>query len=598
MPSNLNHQLHSLERIDLIHRASAAPELEFLFRHTLTQEAAYQSILIQQRRHFHQQVAQAIESLFAGRLEEHATRLGYHFFEAGDYARAESYYRQAGDVAYRLYANQEAAEHYASALEAARLAGRLAEPAASESLVYLFTRYGRALELSSRHNQALILYRQMEELARQRNDPHLELASLMAQGTLYAIPSEHQSHEQARLLLPQALELARRLGNEEAQARLLWNLMITCLFSGQALEQGVDYGRQSLELARKLNLREQLAFTLNDIMSLYWVIGDQESAQAALLESRQLWRELGNLPMLSDNLTGGSMLHFTAGNFDQSLADSNAAYEVACSSNNLWGQANSRIFAGANYLELGRPDQALTIMEEAIRHGEEGGHHWSVAVITADLGWLHGVMGAVERGLELAKLSFEKFRSYTPILGPWSLAVRARLHLLQGELEEAAVVVAQANQQSLLKSTLPHVPALIRLAEIEMALARQEFHLVDQLCRELMAYLRQMQIYPYRPEVLHYQAQALAAQEEITVALSLLAEAHAIAEKLGSRRTLWPIMARQSQLEQQRGNLEEAERQREAAAVIIRGIADHAGPPMLRASFLNLPAVRAILASV
>ena len=38
MPTNLTSQLHALERIDLIRQASAAPELEFLFRHNLTQE--------------------------------------------------------------------------------------------------------------------------------------------------------------------------------------------------------------------------------------------------------------------------------------------------------------------------------------------------------------------------------------------------------------------------------------------------------------------------------------------------------------------------------------------------------------------------------
>lgn len=595
MAADLNRQLHSLERIDLIRQASAAPELEFLFRHALTQEAAYQSILIQHRRQFHRHVGKVIESLFAGRLDEQAALLGYHFFEAGDYQRAQAYYTQAGDVAYRLYANQEAADHYAAALEAARRCDQLDSPAASEPLTYLYSRRGRALELSSRHHEAFTLYRQMQLLAHQRHDPHLELAALIAQGTLYAIPSEYQNHEQARLLLPQALELARSLQNEEAQARILWSLMITSLFSGQDTEQGAVYGRQSLELARKLNLREQLAFTLNDLLSLYWVLGDLEQAQAAMMESRQLWQELGNLPMLSDNLTGASMIHFTAGQFEQALADSNAAYQIACSSNNLWGQANSRIMAGSVYLELGRPDQGLAVTAEAIGNGERGGHYWSVAVITADLGWLHGNMGAVERGLELAKLSFEKFKTYAPVLGPWPLAVRARLHLLTGDSVEAAAVIAQANQYSTLKSTLPHIPALIGLAEIELALAGRAFAEAIQLGDTLLIYLQRMQIYAYRAELLYHQAQALTGLGQVKPALATVEQARQQAEKVGSRRTLWPILALQSQLEQQQGNPAEATRLHQAAAAIINDIADHAGPAELRASFLALPAVQAII---
>jgi tetratricopeptide (TPR) repeat protein len=591
MPTNLNHQLHTLERIDLIRRASAVPELEFLFRHNLTQEAAYQSILLQHRRHFHQQVAQAIESLFPGRLEEYAPHLGYHYFEAGDYPRAQHYYTQAGDAAYRLYANPEAADHYAAALQAAHLSP---SPTTSDSLTYLFTRRGRALELSGRHTEALTLYRQMEELARQHHDPNLELAALTAQGTLYAIPSGHQDHGRARTILPQALELAHRLGEEEAQARILWNLMITSLFSGQELEQGANYGRQSLELARKLNLREQLAFTLNDMMTVYWVLGDLAAAETALLESRQLWQELGNLPMLSDNLTGASMLHFTGGDLHQSLADSDAAYQVACSSNNLWGQANSRIFAGTNHLELGRPDRALAVMEEAIGNGERGGHHWSVAIITAELGWLYGVMGAVERGLELTEIALDKFKSYASVLGPWPLAIHARLHLLQGRPDEAAVVINEANQYTTLQTTLPHVPVLVNLAEIELELARQAFSRAIQRCDELMAYLHRMQIYAYRPELLHYQAQAHAGQGQAETALAVLAEARSAAEKIGSQHTLWQILALQSHLEHQFGNPAEAQRLRHAATTLIHDIANHA-PPDLRTTFLNLPAVRTLL---
>lgn len=111
--------LHSLERVELLRQAARLPELEYIFKHELARDAAYGTILQRRRRELHRQVGEAIERLFPERLEENAHRLGQHFALAGEHERALRYYTMAGEAAAGLFANAEAARHYARACEAA-----------------------------------------------------------------------------------------------------------------------------------------------------------------------------------------------------------------------------------------------------------------------------------------------------------------------------------------------------------------------------------------------------------------------------------------------------------------------------------------------
>src|SRR4030043_613262 len=114
---NLLNSLGTLEAAGLIQVAKVEPDLEYLFLHTMVQDAAYASLLESDRKRLHLAVADAIESIYPDRQRELAAILGYHFREAGQEARALSYLLMAGEVALTAYANQEAEIQYRRALE-------------------------------------------------------------------------------------------------------------------------------------------------------------------------------------------------------------------------------------------------------------------------------------------------------------------------------------------------------------------------------------------------------------------------------------------------------------------------------------------------
>ena len=101
-------ELGRLEASGLIQIAALQPELEYLFRHALVQEAAYASLLKQDRRALHRAAAEAILAQHPDRELELASVLALHFEHAGDNSRAAEYLLMAGDHALERFASREA----------------------------------------------------------------------------------------------------------------------------------------------------------------------------------------------------------------------------------------------------------------------------------------------------------------------------------------------------------------------------------------------------------------------------------------------------------------------------------------------------------
>ncbi|HVH63476.1 MAG TPA: hypothetical protein VNA65_07740 [Candidatus Dormibacteraeota bacterium] len=109
--------LGNLEASGLIQIATIEPELEYLFRHALIQEAAYATLLKQDRRTLHQAAAETILALHPDREAELASVLAMHFELAGDSGRAVHYLLLAGDHALERFASKEAARFFKRASE-------------------------------------------------------------------------------------------------------------------------------------------------------------------------------------------------------------------------------------------------------------------------------------------------------------------------------------------------------------------------------------------------------------------------------------------------------------------------------------------------
>lgn len=166
--STLVTQLEQLENAQLVVRLPEE-ELVYLFKHALTQESAYESMLIKRRRLIHRRAAEAYERIYAYRLDEFAALLAEHYSQADDSAKTLEYSVRAGEAAARVFANIEALMHYRRALEAFT---RLPD---TEDLVRRHTdvilRYLDLFWGTSLSDEESILLTQAEEFARSLRNP-------------------------------------------------------------------------------------------------------------------------------------------------------------------------------------------------------------------------------------------------------------------------------------------------------------------------------------------------------------------------------------------------------------------------------------------
>jgi class 3 adenylate cyclase/tetratricopeptide (TPR) repeat protein len=161
----LDDDLSELQQCELIREKQHLPELEYMFKHALAQEATYESILLQKRRDLHARVGQAVESLFAERLEEFYGLLAYHFAKAEAWEKAQAYLLKAADQAGQLAGDAEALNLYEQALKAyGRAFGDKWDPVQRAAVE---RKVGEALLRRGEHAQALEhFYRGLEYLGK------------------------------------------------------------------------------------------------------------------------------------------------------------------------------------------------------------------------------------------------------------------------------------------------------------------------------------------------------------------------------------------------------------------------------------------------
>jgi class 3 adenylate cyclase len=124
---------------------------EYIFKHAIIHDVAYASMLLARRKELHQQIAEAIETLFPGRIDELSATLGYHFERAEVTERAIFYLGRAAERAKATFANAEAISSYESAI---RLIARAGEEQFRQHAARLNEGLGDVLTLAGRHDDA------------------------------------------------------------------------------------------------------------------------------------------------------------------------------------------------------------------------------------------------------------------------------------------------------------------------------------------------------------------------------------------------------------------------------------------------------------
>ncbi|MBN3786529.1 adenylate/guanylate cyclase domain-containing protein [Burkholderia sp. Ac-20353] len=423
---DLRQLLAHLEAAEFIYERPAFPEVEYSFKHALTQEVAGHSLLTERRSALHERAAQAIEALFPTRIADYCSELAHHYSLSGNIPKAVEYLHRAGQQALRHSAHPDAMHHLGAALE---LLKRLPDtPTRAHRELTLLLSLGPALmdvrgygvpEVAATYTRALTLCEQIGEtsqlfavqlglrihyltraeyatarelgkqmlcMARRARDPGLLVeahgslgACLLLQGNLDAA----RTHEEQALALydPEQHQAHVFAHGVDPGIRALNCLALTLWLQGYP-EQAHERSQEALALAQKLVYGPTLAFALAYAAELHQLRREvslaREHAEAVITLSTELglpyWLAWGTI-FRGWALTERESLQEGIAQMRQGLAADRATGGEDQRSYFLALVANSYRSAGDIDAGLGMLDEAMAIMDRTGEHFFEAELH-------------------------------------------------------------------------------------------------------------------------------------------------------------------------------------------------------------------------------
>jgi len=394
--SELPASLERLKSSGLVQQIGVVPEPSYRFKHALTQEVAYDSLLEHQRATLHASVGAAIERRYAARLDEHAERLAYHFSRAEQWLQAVHYGTLAADRAMGLSQSTEALNTLERVVawvlkldeDAARrdlladvmlrqerlsemlglrerqlhivdtLISMLAPFGPSERLVQVYLRQGDAFTLLNRYEAAERSLQTALRIATEREDRFGERSALRS---IAFLRSHEGRHADALEKIEEVLVIGRALGDTRSEAGDLATLGNLLRALGQP-ERALEVLEAALERTEISSNGARFGYLLNVIGTVHRELGHLDQA----LDYYRRTAPYMTLPhYASFSLPAIAHIHLQQGRVDEALATSREAVETNRKARYADGSAGANRTLGEILVSLERHAEALPHLREA-----------------------------------------------------------------------------------------------------------------------------------------------------------------------------------------------------------------------------------------
>jgi tetratricopeptide (TPR) repeat protein len=188
MKEELKSHLINLQGLEFIYEKQLFPELEYIFKHILTQEVAYNSLLTTRRKEIHENIGAAIETIYSDRLEEFYEMLGYHYSKSENLQKAAHYLKLSGIKAVGKHSPIEALHHYEEALKILKQVPESVENKKAQIEVCLLS-YTPTITLGYPED-SLQIFQEAKKLSKEINDERSLAQSYCMIGMFYWVRGE------------------------------------------------------------------------------------------------------------------------------------------------------------------------------------------------------------------------------------------------------------------------------------------------------------------------------------------------------------------------------------------------------------------------
>jgi tetratricopeptide (TPR) repeat protein len=453
--------LEQLELADLIEVHKREPEPEYIFKHVLTYETAYNSMLHQQRQMIHRQIADFMATRYWLLGEQFAPIVADHYDKSENWPRAMRYYQRAAEAAIQSFANKEAAKFYNRALEIAGIVGPEADRA---NLVSICEGRARILTRLGEPQAAVEDYQQMLTMAAEIGDNSAQMRALNGLGSLHA---SHHNFSEASEWFQRALAVARKIGDKQGIGETL-NQLGSFYYSMGQLELSTKCYREAYEMS--IELQSEVG-RINAEDGLARVMLEQGEILASLVRYQEeiipVRRRLGYRGGLMYSLVTVLMAQVFIGNYVAAEQTAEELLELHQKSGDYIRVPLVKYYQGMAQLYRGKLDQAGTNLKEGLALSQEQEQKSMQALGLAWLGYYYLTLGLDDRGLKYAEDGVEIAKALgSPLYVMKSHAVLGAAYRHLGRLDEAI-------------TELEHVRNMAR----EMGFTPDEINILYQLAR-------------------------------------------------------------------------------------------------------------------
>jgi tetratricopeptide (TPR) repeat protein len=423
-----------LTSLEFLYPRGGDGESIYVFKHALTQEVAYETLMPARRQEMHAAAGLALERFYEGRLQEVYDRLAHHYARTGEEAKAVEYLARFADKSARAYAHGEAVKALTEALSHVE---RLPAEVRDRKEIELVLRFPPSLMPLGRLNEIFSLLLGERDRLERLQDPTLAALYHYLLGRAYMLGRRDVAVDHAR----RALAEAERCADTAAMGRAYGLLAVAGALSGQAA-RGIEDGRRAVALLEKTPDQSSLCYA-------YWALGlccsqtgAFEDAMAAETRARQIAEAIGDQPQEASVAWVMGITLAAMGNWEEGIVECHRAVEKARDALN---RAITTGFLGFAYLEKGDAGPAIVALQQSIPLLHEFGIRALEGWFTAFLAEAHRLEGRVERAeaLALEALQIAAEADFRVAMG-WAEQSLGRIASARGDLETAATRLANA----------------------------------------------------------------------------------------------------------------------------------------------------------
>jgi class 3 adenylate cyclase/tetratricopeptide (TPR) repeat protein len=365
----LDNLLHELNRLEFVYERVVGDGIVYIFRHALTQEAAYGSLLERHRRAHHGTVGNALEALYRGRRDEVAELLALHFGRSKEAEKAVDYAILAAQKSQRRWANTEALAYFSDAL---RLLDTMPD-----------TEPNRLRRIDAVLNQAEVKYalgrytehiRALEEIrgvVDETADPPRRAAWHYWTGFLHATSGGRPdvAIEHCR----RAAEIASAFSLDEINAISESCLAQVYMIAGK-LHEALDAGERALAIFEARGTRWWAGRTLWHLTSIANYLGDWEASLNYCRRGIEHGVALQDLRLKVVGWTRLGLAHIQQGDIERGLECCNEALALAPLPRDA---AWARVILGYGKIKVGRLDEGIAELSEGLAWFESSHMRWT-----------------------------------------------------------------------------------------------------------------------------------------------------------------------------------------------------------------------------